>query len=154
MRKVLLSIGAMFLVGFWACGGGGPAPTGGGSGSAGGGSAATGGGSSTTGGGDGATGGGDGTGGGSAVDAGDTPPEVVFTTSPVSNLPSGAKYALVSYGADPQQVMDVFLPEASAPTAAIIFFHGGGFTGGSRTSGYSGVVPALNAGLANPYAGL
>lgn len=87
-------------------------------------------------------------GGGSAVDAGETPPSVVFTTSPVANLPAGSKYALVSYGSDPQQVMDVFLPDASAPTAAIVFFHGGGFTGGSRTSGYGGVVPALTAGLA------
>ncbi|MGC3998822.1 MAG: alpha/beta hydrolase [Anaeromyxobacter sp.] len=101
-----------------------------------------------TGGGSGVTGGGSGTGGGEQVDAGDTPPEVTFTSSPVPNLPAGAKYALVSYGSDPSQVMDVFLPESTQPTAIIVFYHGGGFTGGSRTSGYGNVVATLNAGVA------
>lgn len=89
-----------------------------------------------------------GTGGGGEVDAGETPPEVTFTTSPVSSLPVGARYALVSYGADPAQVMDVFLPDAGSATAAIIFFHGGGFIRGSRTAGYDGVVRSLSAGVA------
>ncbi|AKT42729.1 alpha/beta hydrolase [Chondromyces crocatus] len=91
-------------------------------------------------GGSGGNGGDGGSGGGSA----EVPPELTFTDPPVDNLADGVKFAeAVPYGDDPRQVMDVFLPESSAPTGAIFFFHGGGFVGGSRTSAYSGNASAL-----------
>ncbi len=63
---------------------------------------------------------------------------MTFTTSPVANLATGVRFAeAIHYGADAEQVMDVFLPMSTTPTPLIIFFHGGGFTGGSRTNAYS-----------------
>ncbi|MCC6337232.1 MAG: alpha/beta hydrolase fold domain-containing protein [Myxococcales bacterium] len=136
MREAVYVGGLLSMLWLVACGGGGPSATGGGTG-------VTGGGAGGGVGSDAGTGG-----GGEAVDAGETPPVVAFMTSPVPGLPVGARYALVSYGADPAQVMDVFLPDADSATAAIIFFHGGGFTRGSRTAGYDGVVRSLSAGVA------
>lgn len=51
----------------------------------------------------------------------------------------GVLFTTLSYGPDDQQVFDAFWhPDAAEPTAAVIFIHGGGFTGGSRTAAYSG----------------
>lgn len=74
---------------------------------------------------------------------GDTAPQLTFTTPPVADLAAGVKFATVAYGDDPRQVMDVFLPASTAPTAAVFYFHGGGFVSGSRTSAYSGSASAL-----------
>lgn len=78
----------------------------------------------------------------------DAPPleedlELVFTPSPVADLPAGVRFTTVPYGTDGRQVMDAFLPAATAPTAVVIYFHGGGFVGGSRTSAYAGGANAL-----------
>jgi para-nitrobenzyl esterase len=73
------------------------------------------------------------------------PPELVFTTPPVADLPAGVKFAgAVPYGTDPMQVIDVFLPESATPTAAVLYIHGGGFTQGSRTDVYGGAANALH----------
>ncbi len=41
----------------------------------------------------------------------------------------------VQYGPNPAQVMDIFLPaSASRPTPGVILVHGGGFTGGDKSS--------------------
>lgn len=62
---------------------------------------------------------------------------LTFTDPPVTDLPQGARFAkAVPYGSDPMQVVDVFLPAATAPTAAVLYFHGGGFTAGSRADAY------------------
>ncbi|EYF07602.1 alpha/beta hydrolase [Chondromyces apiculatus] len=96
-------------------------------------------------GGTGGTGGSGGTGGtGGSTAEPDVPPELAFSDPPVANLADGVRFAeAVPYGPDPAQVMDVFLPESGTPTAAVFFFHGGGFTGGSRTTAYSGSASAL-----------
>ncbi len=83
----------------------------------------------------------------------DMPPELVFEEPPVDGLPDGVRFdGAVPYGPDPLQVIDVFLPASATPTAAILFIHGGGFTGGSRTSAYSGgasnLREVLEAGVA------
>lgn len=85
------------------------------------------------------------------VDAGpiEEPPVLTFTTSPVANLPAGTRFAsAVPYGIDPEQIMDVFLPSSTAPTALVIYFHGGGFVAGSRTAGYNAVAQVTGAGIA------
>jgi acetyl esterase/lipase len=38
----------------------------------------------------------------------------------------------VAYGPDPLQVLDLYLPDTTAPAPVIVFFHGGGWIGGSR----------------------
>ncbi|PZR07193.1 MAG: hypothetical protein DI536_28460 [Archangium gephyra] len=71
----------------------------------------------------------------------------------MANLPSGVRYVDgLHYGPDAEQVMDVFLPTSSTPTPLVIFFHGGGFTGGSRDNAYTGggnaIVQFTTAGIA------
>ncbi|MCZ2250027.1 MAG: carboxylesterase family protein [Bacteroidia bacterium] len=81
-------------------------------------------------------GGSGGAGGGSA----EPPPVLTYSSPPpkVGALPAGAKFAeAVPYGADPSQVMDVFLPQSAEPTALVFFFHGGGFQNGSRANVYA-----------------
>ncbi|MEM9069414.1 MAG: alpha/beta hydrolase fold domain-containing protein [Myxococcota bacterium] len=67
------------------------------------------------------------------------------------DVPEGTFFTTVSYGESVEQVFDALLPEATEPTPAIIFIHGGGFTGGTRRTGYA--TPAdveryLEAGVA------
>jgi acetyl esterase/lipase len=38
----------------------------------------------------------------------------------------------VPYGPDPLQVLDLYLPDTTTPAPVIVFFHGGGWVGGSR----------------------
>ncbi|MEZ4287221.1 MAG: alpha/beta hydrolase [Polyangiales bacterium] len=38
----------------------------------------------------------------------------------------------ISYGDDPANQLDLYVPQASSPTPLLIYIHGGGFTGGSR----------------------
>ncbi len=50
-----------------------------------------------------------------------------------------AFYGGVPCGAYPEDLVDLFLPNGSTePTPLFLFFHGGGFTGGSRTAPYRG----------------
>ena len=54
-------------------------------------------------------------------------------------------HADVAYGEHPQQRIDVYLAEADKPTPLVLYIHGGGFRGGSK----SGVNPRpfLDAGI-------
>ncbi len=76
------------------------------------------------------------------ADTGPPPPddafplELAFTDPPLS-VPAGVRFAAdVAYDTHPETAFDVFLPEASAPTALVIFIHGGGFTGGDKAVAY------------------
>jgi len=45
-------------------------------------------------------------------------------------------YQDISYGDYERNLFDIFLPNASSPTALVIFIHGGGFTGQDKTTAY------------------
>jgi acetyl esterase/lipase len=54
----------------------------------------------------------------------------------------------VSYGKHPKQVLDFWKAESDKPTPLLFFIHGGGWTGGNRTSGLAGLIdPMLKAGI-------
>lgn len=55
------------------------------------------------------------------------------------------RFATVPYGDHPKQLMDVWLPESDEPTGVVVFYHGGGFVGGSRTSAHAGAAAMLRA---------
>ena len=40
--------------------------------------------------------------------------------------------ASIQYGADPAELLDLYLPPTTTPAPVIVFFHGGGWIGGSR----------------------
>ncbi|MBD3581187.1 alpha/beta hydrolase [Flavobacterium selenitireducens] len=62
----------------------------------------------------------------------------------VANLPA-RDIAGVSYGNDPEQKMDVFLPaNRTSATKVIVLIHGGGWSGGSRAD-FAYAVPWLRA---------
>lgn len=55
----------------------------------------------------------------------DVPPGVLFS----ENIPCGPH---------PDNVFDVFLPDADGPTPMVVYIHGGGFTGGDKSAAYNG----------------
>jgi len=56
------------------------------------------------------------------------------------DVPEGTFFTTVSYGESTRQVFDAFLPDSEEPTPAVLYFHGGGFVAGSRTSIYDGAA--------------
>ncbi len=88
-----------------------------------------------------------------AMDGGpftEEPPTLTFSDPPITMLPVGTRYAEeIHYGPSDEQVFDIYLPQASEPTALVIFIHGGGFTGGSRSGpSASAVRQVIGAGAA------
>lgn len=65
------------------------------------------------------------------------PVELTFSPPPVP-VPDGARFAQdVPYDVHGRfTTFDLFLPEATAPTELVVYFHGGGFDGGDKTSLY------------------
>ena len=49
----------------------------------------------------------------------------------------------VAYGKHPKQVLNFWKAESSTPTPLLFFIHGGGWTGGNRTSGLGGLLPEM-----------
>lgn len=80
----------------------------------------------------GASTGGSGTGGssGNPID----PTYVVDMTLPTPQMPGGGVkfYTDIAYGTDPQQKLDLILPNSATPTPLMIHIHGGGFVGGDK----------------------
>ena len=64
-------------------------------------------------------------------------------TQPVLPTPTLSN---ISYGPHPKQVMDFWKAESDKPTPLLFFIHGGGWTGGNRTSG---LAPLLSEMLKN-----
>ncbi|MEH6515863.1 MAG: alpha/beta hydrolase fold domain-containing protein [Halioglobus sp.] len=95
-------------------------------------------------------------GGGSAA------PEVVdpgpqldlsFSAAPIDLPDTPAQFvADLAYGEGDRNVLDVFLPDSDTPTPLVIFFHGGGFTGGDKSFAYdvyaADIREFLGAGIA------
>ncbi len=69
-----------------------------------------------------------------------SPDELVLEPeSPPVTVAAGTIFGTLEYGPGRDQQMDVFIhPDAETPTPVVIFIHGGGFTGGSRTASYDG----------------
>jgi hypothetical protein len=61
-----------------------------------------------------------------------------FTTAPIDLSGIAANYASdVAYGDAERNLFDIYLPDCDEPTALVIYIHGGGFTGGDKSSGHS-----------------
>ncbi len=75
------------------------------------------------------------------------------TTSPV-DVAGSSFYANIPYGADEAMRFDFFKPANATSAPLVVFIHGGGFTGGDKTSGYDTAADAqrlsaaLEAGVA------
>lgn len=68
------------------------------------------------------------------------------TPTPAPILPP--TIADVAYGKHPKQVMHFWKAESEKPTPLLFYVHGGGWTGGNRTSGLAGMLPDfLKAGI-------
>ncbi|MDG2305231.1 MAG: alpha/beta hydrolase fold domain-containing protein [Candidatus Binatia bacterium] len=74
----------------------------------------------------------------SCGDSTEPPPpvlELAFSESAIDLEGVEARYAAdVAYGEAERNVFDIYLPDCSEPTALVIFFHGGGFTGGNKSA--------------------
>ncbi|CAA0078355.1 Uncharacterised protein [Halioglobus japonicus] len=64
--------------------------------------------------------------------------ELSLTEAPIELPGIEADYAEnVRYGEGERNLFDIYLPKCDAPTPLIIYIHGGGFTGGDKSSGHS-----------------
>jgi len=62
-------------------------------------------------------------------------------------LPNPTRYD-VAYGKHPKQLLHFWKAESENPTPALLFIHGGGWMGGGRLSGLTGLLPEmLEAGI-------
>lgn len=79
---------------------------------------------------------GDGDSGGSN---GPEPIALTATAAPIALGSIDAQfYQGISYGSDPENVFDIYLPKSDKPTPLLMYIHGGGFTGGSRNTKNNG----------------
>lgn len=60
------------------------------------------------------------------------PADVAFVAT--SALTNYTAHMAVSYGASPQETMDIFVPPSGTPTGAVVMFHGGGWTAGAANA--------------------
>jgi para-nitrobenzyl esterase len=59
-----------------------------------------------------------------------------FSEAPIDLSGITASYAQdVRYGAGERNLFDIYLPDCDEPTPLVIYIHGGGFTGGDKSSG-------------------
>ena len=62
------------------------------------------------------------------------------TTQPALPPPT---FADVAYGKHAKQVLHFWKAESDKPTPLLLFVHGGGWTGGNRSSGLAGLLPEM-----------
>ena len=74
--------------------------------------------------------------------------DVIEFTDPPIDPEVPVMFATTSYGEHGSQLMDIWLPEADEPTAVVVYYHGGGFVGGSRSSAHAGEARLLKGMLA------
>jgi len=82
-----------------------------------------------------------------ALHAADAPATSKPETKPPATKPAATQPVLptptlsdVPYGPHPKQVMHFWKAESDKPTPLLFFIHGGGWTGGNRSSGLSGLL--------------
>ncbi len=64
--------------------------------------------------------------------------ELSLSEAPIDLSGIAADYAEnVSYGEGERNLFDIYLPDCDAPTPLVLYIHGGGFTGGNKSSGHS-----------------
>ena len=64
--------------------------------------------------------------------------DLTFTTAPIDLPNVSAKFAAdVAYGDGERNLFDIYLPECDDPTPLVIYIHGGGFTGGDKSSAHN-----------------
>ena len=66
------------------------------------------------------------------------PLELSLSEAPIELSGITADYAEnVRYGEGERNLFDIYLPDCDAPTPLVLYIHGGGFTGGDKSSGHS-----------------
>lgn len=63
---------------------------------------------------------------------------VLETASPLGG--EGRFYENVDYGDNARQQLDILLPEHTNPKGLVLFFHGGGFTGGDKSQAFDDLL--------------
>jgi acetyl esterase/lipase len=64
------------------------------------------------------------------------PLELTLSDLPAALSDTGADFAQdVPYGEGERNLFDIYLPDCDEPTGLVIYIHGGGFTGGDKSSG-------------------
>ncbi len=71
---------------------------------------------------------------------GETPPVMVPSAKPPGDLSmaDATHYGALSCGPFAENLFDILIPKAAGPLPLLVYIHGGGFTGGSRTKSFSG----------------
>ena len=67
--------------------------------------------------------------------------ESIFGVTQIdSPLGEGRFFEDINYGNQERQQLDILLPENSNPSGVVIFFHGGGFTGGDKAQAFDDLL--------------
>lgn len=67
--------------------------------------------------------------------------ESIFGVAQIASpLGEGRFFEDINYGDQERQQLDILLPENSNPTGVVIFFHGGGFTGGDKAQAFDDLL--------------
>ncbi len=77
--------------------------------------------------------------GNNAADSAEPAPqlELSFSAPPIDLPDTPAQFvADLPYGDGERNVLDIFLPDSDTPTPLVIFYHGGGYTSGDKSSVY------------------
>ncbi|QFU77273.1 hypothetical protein EY643_17300 [Halioglobus maricola] len=72
--------------------------------------------------------------------------DLTFTTAPIDLPNISAKFAAdVAYGEAERNLFDIYLPDCDDPTPLVIYIHGGGFTGGDKSSAHTNFADDVRA---------
>ncbi len=67
--------------------------------------------------------------------------ESIFGVAQIASpIGEGRFFEDINYGDQERQQLDILLPENSNPTGVVIFFHGGGFTGGDKAQAFDDLL--------------
>lgn len=76
--------------------------------------------------------------------------ELTFTEAPIELTNISADFAAdVAYGNGERNLFDIYIPDCEDPTPLVIFIHGGGFTGGDKSSAHNNFADDIRQFLQN-----